>query len=52
MFGAVIRHIGNYRIPIVTKLIMRILTAEPVEAHFHGIGAFGNDGIICDPSSG
>ena len=34
------------------KLILRIPAADPVEANVHGFGAFGDGGIICDPSSG
>ena len=52
MFGAVIIHIGNYERSIVTKLILIIPTAEPVEAHVHDFGAFGNYGIVCDHRSG
>ena len=47
MFGAIIILIGNCGSPMVKKLIMRIPTAEPVEAHVHGFGVFENDGIVC-----
>ena len=49
MFCAVISQIGNSGRPIVTELIIRIPEADPVEAHVHGVGAFGNNGIVCDP---
>ena len=50
MFGAIIIQIGNCGSPMVKKLIMRIPTVEPVEAHVHGFGVFENDGIVCEPS--
>ena len=52
MFGAVIVHIGSSWSPIVTKLILRTPASEPLEAHVHCFGAFGDDGIFCDPSGG
>ena len=52
MFGALIRQIGSYRIPIVTKLILIFPAADPVEAHVHVFDAFGYDGIFCEPRSG
>ena len=51
MFGAVIIQIRNHGIPVVTKSIMIISTAEPVEAHVHGFGEFGNNGFVFDPIS-
>ena len=52
MFGSIISHIGNSGSPIVTKFIQQIQTADPVEVHVNGFGAFGNDDIVCDSSRG
>ena len=52
MFVAVISQIGSSGIPIVTELTLRIPSAEPVEAHVCGFGAFGEYGIVCDPRCG
>ena len=52
VFVAVISQIGSSGIPIVTELTLRIPSAEPVEAHVCGFGAFGEDGIFCDPRCG
>ena len=52
MFGHVITLIGSYMIPTVKELILLILAVEPVEAHVHGFGDFGDNGIVCDPRVG
>ena len=52
VFGTVNIQIGNYRILIVTKLIMSIRTIKPVEEHVHDVVVFCNDGIFCEPSRG
>ena len=34
------------------ELIIIFPVEEPMEAHVHGFGAFGDDGIVCDPIGG
>ena len=50
MFGAVISQIVSSGTPIVTELITILPSAEPVEAHVHVFGAFGDDDIVCETS--
>ena len=50
MFGDVISQIGSSRRPIVTELMMIILSEEPVKAHVYGVGMFWGDDIFVAPA--
>ena len=52
MFGAVTIQIGSSGSLIVTELILIFPEVEPVEVYDYGIGAFGENGIVCDPIGG
>ena len=37
---------------LVMELALRFPSTEPMEAHFHGFGAFGDDSVVCAPNKG
>ena len=52
MFGAIIIQMWNSGRLILTELILITPSAEPVDAHVHCFGKFGDNGIVYDPISG
>ena len=51
MLGAVIGPVASVFGPVVPKLTL-FLVSEPVETYVHEFGVIGNDGVVCDPTSG
>ena len=52
VFGDVVHHVGDSPVLVETILPLNHSTTKPMEVHVHRFKLLGDNGIVCEPSSG